>query len=154
MRSKAHTALTAPLFWHHARIYKCAMKKNHINGQMRNKPFLIVIYHSSLVKAAMNTARVCKLCNGANKTPKFLLFPIAKGGTKTIAHSSIAEGSSFWSLDRRINDCKLRNEKKDLIQVRNEYSPQLSKLLYNWQVKNKEALLHFEGLSEDGGIFL
>ncbi len=27
-----------------------------------------------------------------------------------------------------------------LIQVRNEYSPQLSKLLYNWQLKNKEAL--------------
>jgi hypothetical protein len=31
-------------------------------------------------------------------------------------------------------------KKKDLIQVRNEYSPQLSKLLYNWQFKNKEAL--------------
>jgi hypothetical protein len=41
--------------------------------------------------------------------------------------------------------------KKDLIQVRNEYSPQLSKLLYNWQVKNKEALKYFEGLSEDWG---
>jgi hypothetical protein len=27
-----------------------------------------------------------------------------------------------------------------LIQVRNEYSPQLSKLLYNCQFKNKEAL--------------
>jgi hypothetical protein len=25
-----------------------------INGQMWNKPFLIVIYHSSLVKAAMD----------------------------------------------------------------------------------------------------
>ncbi len=41
--------------------------------------------------------------------------------------------------------------KKNLIQVRNEYSPQLSKLLYNWQVKNKEALKYFEGLSEDLG---
>jgi hypothetical protein len=27
-------------------------------------------------------------------------------------------------------------KEKDLIQVSNEYSPQLSKLLYNWQVKN------------------
>jgi hypothetical protein len=77
---------------------------------------------------------------------------MAKGGTKTIAHLSIAEGSSFWSLDRRIYDCKLHNEKKKhLIQVRNIYSPQLSKLLYNCKFKNKEALLCFEGLSEDGG---
>jgi hypothetical protein len=71
------------------------MKKIVINGEMRNKPFLIVIYCSSLVKAAMNAARVCKLCNGVNKTPQFLLFSMAKGGTKTIAHLSIAEESSF-----------------------------------------------------------
>ncbi len=44
-------------------------KKIIINGQMRNKPYLIVIYHSSLVKAAMNAARVYKLRNGVNKTP-------------------------------------------------------------------------------------
>jgi hypothetical protein len=31
-------------------------------------------------------------------------------------------------------------KKKYLIQVRTEYSPQLSKLLYNWQLKYKEAL--------------
>jgi hypothetical protein len=95
MRSKAHTALTAPLLSHRTRIYKCAMKKIIINGQMRNKPFLIVIYHSSLVKAAINAERVCKLHNGVNKTPQFLLFLMAKGETKTIAHLSIAEGSSF-----------------------------------------------------------
>ncbi len=41
------------------------------------------------------------------------------------------------------------NLNKDLIQVRNEYSPQISKLLYNWQLKNHEALI--EGLSDDGG---
>jgi hypothetical protein len=93
MRSKAHTALTAGLVLHHTRIYKCAMKKIIINGKMRNKPFLIVIYRSSLVKAAMNAARVCKLRNGVNKTPQFLLF--SKGGTKTTAHLSIAEGLSF-----------------------------------------------------------
>jgi hypothetical protein len=95
MRSKAHTALTAPLLSHRTRIYKCAMKKIIINGQMRNKPFIIVIYHSSLVKAAINAVRVCKLHNGVNKTPQFLLFQMAKGETKTIAHLSIAEGSSF-----------------------------------------------------------
>jgi hypothetical protein len=51
-----------------------------------------VIYRFSLVKAAMNTACVCKLRNGVNKTPQFLLFSMAKGGTKTIAHFPIAEG--------------------------------------------------------------
>ncbi len=56
MHSKAHTALTAPLVLHHTRIYKHAMKKIIFNGQMRNKHFLIVIYHSSLVKGAMNAA--------------------------------------------------------------------------------------------------
>jgi hypothetical protein len=71
------------------------MKKIIINGQMWNKPFLIVIYHSSLVKAIMNAARVCKLRNGVNKTPQYLLFSMAKGGTKTIAHLSIAKGLSF-----------------------------------------------------------
>ncbi len=90
MRRKEHTALTAPLVLHHARIYKCAMKKFGFNGQMRNEPFLIVIYHSSLVKGAMNAARICKLRNG--------VFSQAKSGTKTIAHLSIAEGSSFLKL--------------------------------------------------------
>jgi hypothetical protein len=47
---------------------------------MRNEPFLIVIYHSSLVKGGMNAARFCKLRNGVKKTPQFLLFSIAKGG--------------------------------------------------------------------------
>jgi hypothetical protein len=60
MRSKSHTALTAPLVLHLTRIYKRAMKKITSNGQMRNKYFFIVIYHSSLVKAAMNAACVCK----------------------------------------------------------------------------------------------
>ena len=57
--------------------------------------FFIVIYRSSLVKAAMNAARVCTLRNGVNKTPQFLLFSMAKGGTKTIAHLSIAMGLSL-----------------------------------------------------------
>ncbi len=57
--------------------------------------FLIVIYHSSLVKAAMKAAHICKLRNSVKKTPQFLLFSIAKGGTKTIEHLSIAERSIF-----------------------------------------------------------
>ena len=71
------------------------MKKFGFNSQMWNEPFLIVIYHSSLVKGAMNAARVCKLRNGVKKIPQFLLFSQAKGGTKTIVHLTIAEGSSF-----------------------------------------------------------
>ncbi len=71
------------------------MKKFGINGQMQNKLFFIVIYHFSLVKAAMNAAHICKLRDGINKTPQFLLFSMAKGGTKTIAHLLIVEGLSF-----------------------------------------------------------
>jgi hypothetical protein len=81
IRSKAHTALTAPLVLHHTRNYKRAMEKIIINGQMRNKHFFIFIYQSSLVKAAMNAECVCKLLNGVKKTPIFLLFSKAKGGT-------------------------------------------------------------------------
>jgi hypothetical protein len=80
MRSKAHSALTAPLVLHHTRIYKCAMKNFGFNCQIRNEPILIVIYHSSLVKGAMNAARVCKLRNGVKKTLQFFLFSMAKGG--------------------------------------------------------------------------
>jgi hypothetical protein len=74
MRSKAHTALTAPLVLHHTRIYKRVMKKITINGQLRNKHFVIVIYHSSLVKAAINAARICKMRNGVSKTPSMSSF--------------------------------------------------------------------------------
>ena len=71
------------------------MKKIIFNGQMRNELFLVVIYHSSLGKGAMNAERICKLCNGVKKMPQFLLFSLAKGGTKTIAHLSTVEGWSF-----------------------------------------------------------
>jgi hypothetical protein len=72
--SKAHTALTAPLVFNHTRIHKCAMKKFGFNGQLGNEPFLIVIYHSSLVKGAMNAARVCKFLNGVKKRLNFFFF--------------------------------------------------------------------------------
>jgi hypothetical protein len=55
------------------------MKKIIFNGQKRNKHFLIVIYHSTLVKGAMNAAGLCKLRNGVKKTPQFLLFSMKKG---------------------------------------------------------------------------
>jgi hypothetical protein len=74
------------------------MKKIIFNVQLRNKPFLIVIYLSSLVKATVNAARVCKLRNGVKKTPQFLLYSLAKGGTKTIAHLSIYGGIEFLKL--------------------------------------------------------
>jgi hypothetical protein len=50
------------------------MKKFGFNCQMRNEPFLIVIYHSSLVKVAMNAARLCKLRNGIKKRLNFFYF--------------------------------------------------------------------------------
>jgi hypothetical protein len=77
MCSKAHSTLAAPLVLHHTRIYKCAMKKFGFNCQMLNEPFLIVIYHSSLVKGAMNAARVCKLRNWCLKNASFssILWP-------------------------------------------------------------------------------
>jgi hypothetical protein len=80
MRSKAHSTLTAPLVLHHTWIYKCAKKKFGFHCQMWNEPFFIVIYHSSLVKRAMNAAHTCKLRNGVKKMPQFLLFSVAKGG--------------------------------------------------------------------------
>ncbi len=54
MRSKAHTAPTAPLVLNRTMIVKRATKKFGINGQLRNKLFLVVIHRFSLVKAAMN----------------------------------------------------------------------------------------------------
>jgi hypothetical protein len=74
MRSKAYTALTGPLVLHYTRSYKRAMKKIIIIGQLRNKHFLIVIYHSSLVKAATNAASVCKMRNGVSKMPSMSSF--------------------------------------------------------------------------------
>jgi hypothetical protein len=84
MRSKAHTALTAPLVLHRTRLDKCPMKKFGLNGQLRNKLFLNVIHRFSLVKAPLNAP-----LNGVSKTTSISSFSTA--------------------------------------QVRNEYSPQLSK---------------------------
>jgi hypothetical protein len=69
-------------------------EKNHFQWPSADELFLIVIYISSLVKGAMNAARVCKLRNGVKKRLNFFFFQ--------------------WP---KVN------------QVRNEYSPQLSKLI-------------------------
>jgi hypothetical protein len=74
MRSKAHTALTVPLVLHHTRIYNWAMKKFGINGRLRNKLVLVVIHRFSLVRAAMNALRICKMRNDVSKTPSFTSF--------------------------------------------------------------------------------
>ena len=75
MRSKAHTALTAPMVLHRTRLDKCAMKKFGINGQLQNTLFFIVIHRLLLVKAAMNAPHICKLCNGvATKSLNFLIL--------------------------------------------------------------------------------
>ncbi len=70
----------------------------------------------------MNAPRVCKLC-------------------KTFLPALTSEQWCYQnSMNRNIYDCKLRNEKENLFQVRNEYSPQTYKLWHTWQLKNKEAL--------------
>jgi hypothetical protein len=55
-------------------------EKISYTSQMWNEHFFIFIYHSSLVKGAMNAARVCKLRSGVKKMPQFLLFSMVKGG--------------------------------------------------------------------------
>jgi hypothetical protein len=72
MRSEAHTAL--PLVSHRTRLDKCAMKKFGINGQLQNKLFWIVNHRFSLVKAAMNALRICKMRNYVSKTPSISSF--------------------------------------------------------------------------------
>jgi hypothetical protein len=75
MHSKAHTAPIVPLVLHRTRVHKCAMKKFGINGQMRNKLFLIIIYRFSLVKATMTAVRVlCAFVNCAMVLTKRLMF--------------------------------------------------------------------------------
>jgi hypothetical protein len=78
--------------------------------------FFIVIYRFSLVKSAMNALHICKLRNGVNKTPKFLLFQMP------LPTCQLLRGRVFEA-----------EMKKKLIQVCNAYSPQPSKLLYNCQ---------------------
>jgi hypothetical protein len=54
------------------------MKKIIYNGQMRNEHFFIVIYHSSLVKAAVNGLCICKWRSGVKKTLNFFFYQWSK----------------------------------------------------------------------------
>ncbi len=58
MRSKAHRSDCTFGFTSYKDLQMC-YEKIIINGQWRNKHFLIVIYQSSLVNAAMIAAWVC-----------------------------------------------------------------------------------------------
>jgi hypothetical protein len=72
-----HTTLRLRLWFYI--IQGFTNEKFCFNCQMRNEPFLIVIYHSSLVKGAMNAARICKLRNGVKKKRlNFFFFHRAK----------------------------------------------------------------------------
>jgi hypothetical protein len=95
MCRKAHTALTAPLVLLHTRIYKRAMKKIIINCKMRNKHFLIVIYHSSLEKAAVNAVRICKLRNVVKKRLNFFFFHRPKAEQRPLHTCQLWRGGVF-----------------------------------------------------------
>jgi hypothetical protein len=62
---------------------------------LQDQLFLIVTHLFSLVKAAMNAPRICKLRNGVNKTPQFLNFSPAKGGTKAMRTCQLQMGRVF-----------------------------------------------------------
>jgi hypothetical protein len=49
----------------------------------------------TMLRAFVNCAKTVLLNLGVIKTHNFLRFPIAKGGTKAIAHLPVADWSSF-----------------------------------------------------------
>jgi hypothetical protein len=54
------------------------MKKITYSGQMRNEHFFIDIYHSSLVKAAVNGLRICNCAVVLKKRLNFFFFEWSK----------------------------------------------------------------------------
>jgi hypothetical protein len=66
------------------------MKKITSNGQMQREHILMVIYHSSLVKGAMNAARLCKLRNGIKKNASISSMFNGKRWTKCAVNISAA----------------------------------------------------------------
>ncbi len=109
------------------------MKKIIFNAQRRNKHFLIVIYHSSLVKGAMNAARLCKLRNDIKKTPQFLLFSMAKGGPsaqwistvkfRLFGHQKPGSGSGAHSPKSLDQDSDLDSMNLNLKTLRVQFLP-------------------------------
>jgi hypothetical protein len=78
------------------------MKKIIFNGQRRNKHFLIVIYHSSLVKGTMYAARLCKLRNGVKKCLNFFFFQWPKVDQVGNEYSpQLSELMAYWQVKNR-----------------------------------------------------
>jgi hypothetical protein len=71
------------------------MKKFGINGQLRNKLFMIVIHLSSLVKAAINAPRICKLRNGVNKRLNFFFFQLPKAEQRPLRTCQLQRDQVF-----------------------------------------------------------
>jgi hypothetical protein len=78
-----HTPIRLRLWFYIIQGLKIA-KKFYINGQFWNKLFLIVIFSSSLVKAAMNAPHICKWRNGVYKRPQFIIFQVPKTQQRTL----------------------------------------------------------------------
>jgi len=86
MRSKAHSALTAPLVLHHTRIYKRAMKKIIFKGQMRNKLFWLssIILHWDQEKlSGKTTAQMLPHRDWESTTWSTRESPLVKNGDST-----------------------------------------------------------------------
>ncbi len=117
------------------------MKKFGINSQLQNKLLLIVIHRFSLVKVAINAPRICKMRNGVSKTPSIsFFFQLPKAEQRSLRTCQLWRSGVFEAYIGAFTIVNCIMKKKHLIQVRNEYSSQLSKLLYNCKLKNKEAL--------------
>ncbi len=105
-------------------------KKVLFQWPVRNEPFLIVIYHSTLVKGAMNAAYVCKLRTGVKKNASISSFFTGQRQNKD--HSALVNCGGIEFLKLRLAHFMIVNcgmKEKHLIQMHGEYSPQLSKLM-------------------------
>ncbi len=114
------------------------LKKNlGINCQLRNRLVFIVIFNFLLVKAMMNAPHICKLRKLYRLTSigqgamvltmrlHFFIFQLPQAEQRPLHTCQLRRGC-VPNLDRRINNCKLRN---NLIQVCCEFSPPTAKLV-------------------------
>ncbi len=77
MRSKA-TALWLRLWFYIIQGFTNAYEKNHFQWPKAEETFFDCHLSSSLVKGAMNAARLCKLRNGVKKRLNFFYFQLKK----------------------------------------------------------------------------
>jgi hypothetical protein len=113
MRSKAHSALTAPLVLYIIQGFTNALWKSSVSmAKCGMNFFFIVIYHSSLVKAAVNGLHIFKLRRDR-------LTGTGHGTTVFVAPLEYATTSHHSQKSKR----RLK------FQVRNQFSPLLSKLM-------------------------